>query len=100
MGYQKLTGENADYLEIYNLDNSESERQRVTEGLLDDVSRDIRAAAENIRNNDLPRKCSKERCQKCYLNYLCLSRKEKESLEYRRGETIRWQICQRYVAIK
>lgn len=77
LGYQKLTGENADYLEIYNLDNSESERQRVTEGLLDDVSRDIRAAAANIRNNDLPRKCSKERCQKCYLNYLCLSRKEK-----------------------
>ena len=77
LGYQKLTGESADYLEIYNLDNSESERQRVTDGLLDDVSRDIRTAATNIRNNDLPRKCSKEKCQKCYLNYLCLNRKEK-----------------------
>lgn len=77
LGYQKLTGENADYLEIYNLDNSESERQRVTEGLLNNVSHDIRTAATNIRNNNLPRKCSKEKCQKCYLNYLCLSRKEK-----------------------
>ncbi|MDE7364874.1 MAG: ATP-dependent helicase, partial [Ruminococcus sp.] len=77
LGYQKLTGESADYLEIYNLDNSESERQRVTEGLLDDVSRDIRTAAMNIRNNKLPRKCSKKKCQECYLNYLCLSRKEK-----------------------
>ncbi|WP_160561210.1 hypothetical protein [Parablautia muri] len=68
-------------MEIYNLDNSESERQRVTEGLLDDVSREIRTAAANIRNNDLPRKCSKERCQKCYLNYLYLSRKEKREFE-------------------
>lgn len=77
LGYQKLTGESADYLEIYNLDNSESEKQRVTEGLLDNVSRDIRAAATNIRNNNLPRQCSKKKCQECYLNYLCLSRKEK-----------------------
>ena len=81
LGYQKLTGETADYLEIYNLDNSESERQRVTEGLLENVSRDIRDAASNIRNNDLPRKCSKEKCQKCYLNYLCLSKKEKQEYE-------------------
>ena len=81
LGYQKLTGETADYLEIYNLDNSESERQRVTEGLLEDVSRDIRDAATNIRRNDLPRKCSKDKCQKCYLNYLCLSKAEKVEYE-------------------
>ena len=54
-----------------------SERQRVTDGLLDEVSHDIRTAAADIWNNDLPRKCSKEKCQKCYLNYLCLSRNEK-----------------------
>lgn len=78
LGYQKLTGESADYLEIYNLDNSESERQRVTEGLLEDVSRDIRTAATNIRNNNLPRECSKKKCQECYLNYLCLTRNEKK----------------------
>jgi len=81
LGYQKLTGETADYLEIYNLDNAESDRQRVTEGLLDDVGRDIREAAANIRKNDLPRKCSKEKCQKCYLNYLCLSKTEKQEYE-------------------
>lgn len=81
LGYQKLTGETADYLEIYNLDNSESERQRVTDGLLDDVSRDITTAATNIRKNELPRQCSKEKCQKCYLNYLCLSKKEKQEFE-------------------
>ncbi len=77
LGYKNLTGENADYLEIYNLDNSESERQRVTKGLLDEVGKEIRDAANQIRKNKLPRKCSKEKCKTCYLNYLCLSRKEK-----------------------
>ena len=81
LGYQKLTGENADYLEIYNLDSSESERQRVTKGLLDDVSCDIKSAATNIRKNILPRKCLKEKCKNCYLNYLCLSKKEKKAFE-------------------
>ena len=63
LGYQKLTGENADYLEIYNLDNAESERQRVTKGLLDDVGKEIRCAANDIRNNNLPRKCEKNKCK-------------------------------------
>ncbi len=78
LGYQKLTGENADYLEIYNLDNAESERQRVTKGLLDDVGKEIRKAANDIRDNNLPRKCEKSKCKECHINYLCLSRKEKK----------------------
>lgn len=69
------------------MNNSESERQRVTEGLLDNVSRDIRDAASNIRKNDLSRKCSKEKCQKCYLNYLCLSKRKSRNMKYRTGET-------------
>ena len=77
LGYMKLTGEKADYLEIYNLDNAESDKQRVTDSLLQDVGNDIREAATKIRANDLPRKCSKEKCQECYLNYLCLNKKEK-----------------------
>lgn len=81
LGYMKLTGEKADYLEIYNLDNAESDKQRVTDSLLKDVGNDIREAAGKIRANDLPRKCSKEKCQSCYLNYLCLSKKEKREFE-------------------
>lgn len=50
-------------------------------GTIHNVSRDIRDAASNIRKNDLSRKCSKEKCQKCYLNYLCLSKKEKQEYE-------------------
>ena len=81
LGYLKLTGEKADYLEIYNLDNTESDKQRVTDNLLKDVGNDIRKAAAKIRANDLPRKCGKEKCQNCYLNYLCLSKKEKRDFE-------------------
>ena len=74
---EKLTGERADFLEIYNLDNSEQERQRVTDSLMTDVVADIKNAANNIRKDKLPRKCSKEKCTTCYLNYLCLNKKEK-----------------------
>ena len=77
LGYQVLTGEKADYLEIYNLDNSEQQRERVTDELLTNVKKDIKNAANKIRTNDLPRDCSSEKCSKCYLNYLCLTRKEK-----------------------
>ena len=77
LGYEKLTGERADFLEIYNLDNSEQERQRVTDSLMTDVVADIKNAANNIRKDKLPRKCSKEKCTTCYLNYLCLNKKEK-----------------------
>lgn len=81
LGYEKLTGERADFLEIYNLDNSEQERQRVTDSLMTNVVEDIRNAANNIRQNNLPRKCSKEKCKNCYLNYLCLNKQEKREFE-------------------
>ena len=79
LGYQELTGKSADYLEILNLDKVESERVRVTEGLTETVAKDIRNAAQNIRENKLDRKCSKEKCSACYLNYLCLSKEEKKT---------------------
>lgn len=77
LGYSALTGDRADYLEIYNLDNSEQERRRVTDELMSNVEKDIRDAATQIRANNLPRKCSIDKCKTCYLNYLCLSKNEK-----------------------
>ncbi|SDB53891.1 ATP-dependent DNA helicase [Butyrivibrio sp. INlla16] len=81
LGYERLTGERADFLEIYNLDNSEQERQRVTDSLMTDVVTEIKDAANNIRNDDLPRNCSREKCKGCYLNYLCLNKQEKSLYE-------------------
>lgn len=48
----------------------------IDEGLTDDVATEIKEAAKNIRANHLEKKCSKEKCSACYLNYLCLSKKE------------------------
>lgn len=78
LGYEELTGEKADYMEIYQLDSEKRIKEDVTETVIHDVRKEITDAAANIRNNNLPRKCNKENCSKCHLNHLCLSKKEKK----------------------
>lgn len=78
LGYKELTGQTADYMEIYHLDSQNSARNNVTENVILEVEQEIRDAADNIRNNHLPRQCSLEKCSKCHLNYLCLSKREQK----------------------
>ena len=78
LGYQELTGEQADYMEVYQLDSEKRIKEEVTETVIQDVRKEITDAATNIRNNNLPRKCNKENCSKCHLNHLCLSKTEKK----------------------
>lgn len=78
LGYQELTGSKADYMEVYQLDSEHSAREDITDKVMTEVMKDIKDAAENIRKNNLPRKCEKENCAKCHLNYLCLSKTEKK----------------------
>lgn len=78
LGYKELTGQTADYIEIYHLDSQNSARNNVTENVILEVAQEIRDAANNIRNNHLPRQCSLEKCSKCHLNYLCLSKREQK----------------------
>ena len=78
LGYKELTGQTADYMEIYHLDSQNSARNNVTENVISEVAQEIRDAADNIRNNHLPRQCSLEKCSKCHLNYLCLSKREQK----------------------
>lgn len=77
LGYQELTGDNADYMEIYQLDSENKAREPITDDVILEVKKDITEAATNIRSNHLPRKCNKDNCSKCHLSYLCLSRTEK-----------------------
>ena len=76
LGYQRLTGGMADFMEIYHLDSENTAREPVTATTLEGVETDIKQAAASIRRNDLPRRCSKENCSKCRLGHLCLSRTE------------------------
>lgn len=79
LGYQKLTGQTADYMEIYHLDSENTAREPVTANLATTVETEIRQAADNIRKNNLPRRCSAESCSKCHLSHLCLSKAEQKN---------------------
>nr|WP_279310257.1 PD-(D/E)XK nuclease family protein [Ruminococcus bicirculans (ex Wegman et al. 2014)] len=78
LGYQKLTGQTADYMEIYHLDSENTAREPVTTDLTTAVETEIRQTADNIRKNNLPRHCSAESCSKCHLSHLCLSKMEQK----------------------
>ncbi len=80
LGYQELTGTTADYMEVYQLDSEHKAREAITDDVIEEVKKDITNAATNIRANNLPRKCNKENCSKCHLNYLCLGKQEKKQL--------------------
>lgn len=76
VGYEELTGEGADLIEVLNLDEAgKSTREEVEDSLLAEVKGRIRAAGESLRSNDLPRLtawCS--HCDRCDLAALCRSK--------------------------
>lgn len=76
LGYQELTGESADLIEILNLDERASNvRELVDSELLGGIHGKIRAAGDALRDNDLPRHptwCSA--CDRCDLVGLCRQR--------------------------
>ncbi|MGI8816108.1 MAG: ATP-dependent helicase [Pseudonocardia sp.] len=76
LGYQELTGERADLVEVLNLDQGSSDtRELVDEGLLLGIRDKIQKAGEALRSNTLPRLerwCST--CEKCDLRGVCRSK--------------------------
>jgi DNA helicase-2/ATP-dependent DNA helicase PcrA len=71
LGYQELTGRQADYVEIYELDDQKQKRRSVDDDFIADVKRDVRAAAASLRGNDLPPKPHKQTCGQCDYCRLC-----------------------------
>jgi ATP-dependent DNA helicase UvrD/PcrA len=76
VGYQELTGQQADLLEVLNLDErATSTREVVDEGLLTDIRGKIRNAGEGLRANQMPRLTQWCRtCDGCDLAGLCRTR--------------------------
>lgn len=62
LGYKALTGENADFLEIYNLDKNEPFRTELSVRDLDSMKDKIRNAANDIRANNLNKTCNDPEC--------------------------------------
>ena len=71
LGYQELTGRRADYVEIYELDDQRQKRRPVGDEFIDDVKRDVRAAAQALRENNLIPKPAKKSCGHCDYCNLC-----------------------------
>lgn len=77
LGYQQMTGQNADYLMIYNLDapdGSKNAGEDIRQETVNDVQVKIRKAADCIRNSNLPRDPG-NKCDNCYVRGLCKERK-------------------------
>lgn len=62
LGYKALTGENADFLEIYNLDKNEPYRTELSTNELDTMKEKIRSSANDIRGNNLEQTCNDPTC--------------------------------------
>ena len=71
LGYQELTGRQADYVEIYELDDQRQKRRSVEDEFTDDVKRDVRAAAAALRQHRLPAKPHRKTCGECDYCNLC-----------------------------
>jgi DNA helicase II / ATP-dependent DNA helicase PcrA len=73
VGYEELTGERADLIEVLNLDEEgKSTREEVEEPLLVAVRDRIREAGESLRGNVLPRLATWcDHCDRCDLAELC-----------------------------
>ncbi len=68
LGYQELTGRNADYVEIYELDEQKQKTRSVDEEFIADVKRDVKEAATALRNNALSPKPRRKSCVQCDRN--------------------------------
>lgn len=72
-GYEELTGERADLVEVLNLDQEgKTIREEVADPLLVEVRERIREAGDSLRQNNLPRLPAwTDNCSKCDLAELC-----------------------------
>jgi len=78
LGYQKLSGETADFMEFHNLEENDIDRKQLSNDALNETEEKIVHAANEIRNNNLQKKCSVKNCSECYMAHLCLSRADKK----------------------
>jgi len=71
LGYERLTGRDADYVEIYELDDSKQKVRSVDGEFIQDVERHVKAAAADLRMNRFERTGSPTTCARCDYQRLC-----------------------------
>lgn len=71
IGYQELSGEKADFLQVYNMDKNYPDTKEIQIDDLDEMKRKIVSAADRIRHNDLPKTSYSKNCKECRLVKVC-----------------------------
>ena len=71
LGYQDLTGQRPDYVEIYELDERKRKPRSVDDEFIADVKTKIRAAAEALRTSALPAAPGSKKCAACDYCGMC-----------------------------
>jgi len=71
LGYQELTGRNADYVEVYELDERKRKPRAVDDEFIDTVKEHIMEASECLRNGKFVQKAKKSVCLKCDYFKMC-----------------------------
>ncbi len=78
LGYNALTGRNADYIEFYNLEENDRQSRQLQNDDLENAKTRIVQAANEIRANQLQKNCSQKTCATCYMAHLCLNKKKRD----------------------
>ncbi len=71
LGYKELTGTNADFVQIYDLDANKGLRHSLSEAMLEETKNKIKGVATQIRANDFPRVHVKKTCNACMQRQVC-----------------------------
>ena len=73
LGYEQLTGERADWVEIHDLDKGKRRPRPVEDSLVEEVRQDAHRAADALRKQRFPAKPSARKCGRCDFQMICSS---------------------------
>ncbi|MDB4925935.1 ATP-dependent DNA helicase [Mucilaginibacter sp.] len=74
LGHKELTGETADYIQIYDLEyNTQLPPKSLTQNYLEETNEKIKGAAAVIRNQSFTQVDKKEICKECLQYHICYS---------------------------
>lgn len=76
LGYEQLTGERADWVEIHDLDKGKRRPRPVEDSLVEEVRQDAHRAADALRKQRFPAKPSARKCGRCDFQMICSSGQE------------------------
>ena len=71
LGYEQLTGERADWVEIYDLDQGKRRPRPVEDSLVDEVRSSTMQAANALREQRFPAKPGPRKCGQCDFRRIC-----------------------------